>query len=85
MNDKTAAETTDGTLVLVELDEAVHTIVFTDDDGTAIVRYDFDAFAGVSAALALDLGNGIVIDADTVAQIQQWANLDAHGLLMRGR
>lgn len=83
MNDTTAAETTTGECVFVELDETANTIIFRDEDDATIAAYGFSAFASVTDALALNVGDGIVLDAATVAGIQQWANLDAHGLTMR--
>jgi hypothetical protein len=84
MNDMTAAETTTGALVLVELDEDARMIIFRDDETNAtIAGYDYDTFATVTDALALSIGAAIILDADTIAALQQWANLDAHGLAHR--
>jgi len=76
MNDITGAETIDGTAVLIELDEASRTIRFLDDEGGTIATYALDTFATVTGALALNVGASIVVSADTVAGIRQWARLD---------
>jgi hypothetical protein len=84
MNDMTAAETTTGLLVLVELDEAARMVVFRDDETeAAIAGYAFETFAEVTGALALNVGENIILSAGTIADVQQWANLDAHGLRIR--
>ena len=85
MNDMTVTETATGAFLLVELDEDTRQIVFRDGDTReAIAAYTFADFADVTDALALNLGTDTVLDAVAVAELQQWANLDAHGLKLRG-
>lgn len=84
-DDRTGCDDTNGNAYLVELYERTREIVFQNDDGKRVCSYSFGAFASVDGALALDAGRGIVIDATTVAALQQWANLDAFGLRERIR
>jgi len=84
-DDKTGCEDTDGNVYLVDLHEHAAVIVFRAEDGQRVASYSFGTFAGVENALALDLGRGIVLDAVTVAEVQQWATLDAFGLRERLR
>jgi hypothetical protein len=75
MNDITAVETTTGECLFVELDETAKTIIFRDEDDATVAAYGFSAFASLTDALALNIGAGIVIDADVVAGVQQWARI----------
>ncbi|MEU4220366.1 hypothetical protein [Actinoplanes sp. NPDC026623] len=84
-DDRTGCNDANGTTYLVELHEHAREIVFRDDDGRRVCSYSFATFAGVANALALDFGRGLLIDAATVADLQQWANLDAFGLRHRTR
>lgn len=69
--------------LLVEADETARIIRFLDDDEREVASYTFETFAAVTSALALDAGRNLVISADAVAALQQWADLDAFGLRRR--
>ncbi|MEU7905283.1 hypothetical protein [Actinoplanes sp. NPDC049118] len=84
-DDQTACQDTLGNIYLVELHERAAEVVFATAGGQRVRSYSFGTFAGVNDALALDLGRGLVIDATTVAALQQWANLDEFGLRERLR
>ncbi|MET0496396.1 MAG: hypothetical protein ABW000_24985 [Actinoplanes sp.] len=84
-DDQTACQDTLGNIYLVELHERAAEVVFATDSGRRVRSYSFGTFAGVNDALALDLGRGLVIDVTTVAELQQWANLDEFGLRQRLR
>ena len=82
-NDMTGIETTTGDALLVELDEAAGTLRFLDEDETPVREFSLAAVSGVTEALAIDLDRGIVISVQAVAELKQWANLDATALKHR--
>jgi dihydropteroate synthase len=77
MNDTTGIETTGGDVLLVEIDQRAQVIRFLDDNDQPIRVYRLDTFASVTTGLVLDEGASIVIDADTVAALKIWADIDA--------
>lgn len=77
----TTAEATNGHALLVESDEDNRLIRFRDEDGETVRGYSYESFATVTSALAIDLGRGLAIGAETVAGIQQWADIDRLGRL----
>lgn len=85
MIETTAVEATNGMYLLVELHEDTQTVRFTTEGGSMVAEYPFATFAGIRGALALNLGDVLTLDAETVAGLQQWADLDAFGLRRRER
>lgn len=81
----TAVETTTDECLLVQVDETNRTVRFLDDDDQQVAVYTFATFAEITDALALDAGRGVIITAETVAGVQQFADLDAFGLRARAR
>jgi hypothetical protein len=77
--DITGVATTDGATLLVELHEDDRILRFLDESGSHLRTYSFAAFADVRGALS----GGVTLSAVAVACLQQWANLDPHGLRLR--
>lgn len=72
-------------MILVDLLEGPREVVFRRDynGGEEIRRYSFGAIASLTGGLALDSGAGLILTADLVAMLKEWANLDPAGLRQR--
>lgn len=73
--DKTAVETTTGDVLLVELHEDTGILRFLDENDRPR-DYPLSDFATIRDALAVDLGANVVLSAEAVACLQQWARID---------